>query len=79
MEVQSKAITWRGNRAFTEASDLGWRAGQWPERFDVISSKTGDAAEFERVAGVHKHGELQGVRYVGRPKGAPLYLMVFND
>lgn len=79
MEVQSRDITWRDGRAFTMASDIGLRAGNWPSQLDVISGKSGNVAEFEKIAGVHKHGELQGYRYVGRPNGKPIYLMVFND
>lgn len=42
-------ITWTGNSGLTEASDLGWKPGYWPERYR-FQCADGIVRNFERTS-----------------------------
>lgn len=77
MAVSSKLITWRGNQGTAEASDLGWRPGEFPEAFEVKSTRTGHTERFEREQRKFFAHEFCGFYY--RSVDRPLVLAVLND
>ncbi len=65
-------------RMFTEASDLGLRAGEWPETI-AVPMRGGGTLLFDRshLAQVDVEGELIGYRYFGRDNVHDI--MIYND
>ena len=63
---------------WTEASDLGLRAGEWPDTISVPAS-SGGTAMFDRsyIGVVDGEGDLQGFRYVERSQQHIIF--VAND
>lgn len=72
--VNGQQIAWTSNRGITDASDLGFYPGYFPESFKVRSHRTGAIIQFVRTLCSH-------TQYVYRSVGlaVPVSLVVFND
>ena len=79
-QLQVEQFTYdRQDRVFiSEASDLGWRGGEWPRRFTITNDKTGQRATFERGVIINSNGgAFGGFVYVNDRFNCTAH--VFND
>jgi hypothetical protein len=77
-KVNTAQTTWdpKTRRFVVDASDLGWRAGFFPQAVEMVSHKTGASRLFALAhTRYSEEGELLAVEY----RCGDLTLVVYND
>jgi len=78
-KTSSKDFNWNGRNGVAVASDLGLRAGEWPNTLLVESTRTGDSLHFEKNSEDVVEGDLLSVEYLAVSGGLFVHLTIFND
>lgn len=82
LTVDAKLVRWKADTGHCDASDIGWRAGEWPFTFAVKGkTKTIDFVKLEAKLVASGEGTPMGWIYVGLgEEGSPaIMITVWNE